>query len=286
MKKTTDFVLDAILKALDEGVAPWQKTWKGSHGLPKNLSTGKAYRGMNLLLLGLTGFSSPYWLTFKQAKALGGQVRGGESATPIIFWKPIEKDTVKADGSTGVEKFMLRRHYNVFNLDQIDGIEAPEAPEGGCDFEPIEEAAAIWEGWEGRPTLNHGGGRAYYRPSTDSIQMPKAEAFVSPEAYYATLFHEMAHATGAEKRLKRSGVTDGALFGSHKYGVEELVAEMTSAFLCSATGIEGTFDNSIAYIASWKKTIREEGASIVLRAAGCAQKAFDLLHKSREAVAV
>jgi antirestriction protein ArdC len=281
MKKNTDFVLDAILKALDEGVAPWQKTWKGAHGLPKNLSTGKTYRGMNLLLLGMTDFSSPYWLTFKQAKALGGQVRGGESATPIIFWKTIEKET-----ADGVDTFMLRRHYNVFNLDQIDGIEAPEAPEGGCEFSPIEEAQAIWEGWEDRPTLNHGGGRAYYRPSTDSIQMPKAEDFESPEAYYATLFHEMGHATGAEKRLKRPGVTDMDMFGSHKYGVEELVAEMTSAFLCSATGVEGTFDNSVAYMASWKKTIQEEGPSIVMRAAGCAQKAFDLLIASREEVAV
>lgn len=284
MKKNADFVLEAILKALDEGVAPWQKTWKSAYHLPKNLSTGKTYRGMNLFLLGITGFSSPYWLTFKQAKAMGGQVRGGESATPIIFWKPVEKECTKADGSRGVDRFMIRRHYNVFNIAQIDGIEHPEDPDTVGEFERIEAAAALWDGWEDRPTLNHGGPRAYYRPSTDSIQMPAQTAFESSEAYYATLFHEMAHATGAEKRLKRPGITDDTMFGSHKYGVEELVAEMASAMLCSAVGVEGTFDNSVAYIASWKKTIKESGPSIVLRAAGCAQRAADMLLKGREAV--
>lgn len=278
MQKTEHYITEAILKALDEGVAPWRKPWvtrDGGHF--RNLKSGKPYRGMNIMLLACAGFDSPYWVTYKQAKELGGEVRKGEKATKIIFWKILEKDVVKGDGTTGVDKIPLMRYYNVFNVEQCDGLEVPEPQPEPSGFDPIEAAEQIWEGWEGRPTLNHGGSEAYYRPTTDSIQMPKPEDFESPEAYYGTLFHEMGHATGHESRLARKGVTDPIMFGSHTYSQEELIAEITSLLVCGAVGIEQTFDNSVAYIQTWRERIKEDGPQVVIRAAQQAQKAADLL---------
>ena len=276
MTKTNyDFITEALIKSLDAGVAPWQRSW-AKLGSPKNLKSGKEYRGINRLLLSCSTFNSPNWLTYKQAQALGGEVRKGEKGTKIVFWKIFEKDEIQADGSTDLKRIPFLRHYTVFNLEQIDGIEDP-TPTVMDNFDPIEAAEQVWDAWDARPTLNHGGDQAYYRPSTDSIQMPPHEYFESAEAYYAVLFHEATHSTGAKKRLNRPAVAKISEMGRHSYQVEELVAEIGAMFLCDAVGIEGVADNSAAYIGHWRAQIKEEGARVILNAAQAAQKAADMV---------
>ena len=232
-------------------------------------------------LLASENFSSPYWVTFKQAKQLGGNVRKGERSTPCVFWKWIaRKNENDETGETENKKIPLVRYYNVFNVEQCDGIthkrlEADHAEP--VPFNPIEAAEAIVSGYPEPPTIAQDGrGSAFYRPATDSIHMPMQESFDSEAHYYATLFHELSHSSGSEKRLARPGVTNRARYGGHEYSQEELVAEMGAAFLLAEAGIDsdGLVDNSAAYVASWLKALRNDKKLVVLAAAQ-AQKAVD-----------
>jgi antirestriction protein ArdC len=281
-KKPTPYeiITDRILDMLEQGTIPWQKGWRAA-GAARNLASKKVYRGINQIILGCSGYSSPYWMTYKQAADKGGQVRKGEKSTPVVFWTWIDKRQPDQDDDTTAKspgKIPLLRYYNVFNLEQIDGIEAPETDQPAADFTPIEHAEQIIAGMPGRPTLDHGGDRAYYRPSTDHVQMPIREAFNSPEEYYSTVFHELAHSTGHVSRLARPGITSQtAHFGNHEYSQEELVAEFTAAMLCGVAGIEQqTIENSAAYIQGWLKALQNDKKLAVI-AAGQAQKAADLI---------
>ena len=236
---------------------------------------------MNIFLLGCQGFTSPYWLTFKQAKQLGGSVRKGEHGTPCILWKWINRSDENAEtGETETKQIPLIRYYNVFNVEQCDGIShkgleaQAEEPE---PFNPVEAAEAIVASYPDAPSISQDGrASAYYRPATDSIHVPERETFDSEEHFYATLFHEMAHSTGHEKRLARPGITNPIRHASHGYTQEELVAEMSSAFLLAEAGIDtdGLMDNSAAYVASWLKALRND-KKLVVFAGAQAQKAVD-----------
>ena len=279
-KSVYEIVTERIIEKLAEGTVPWHKPWSGG-GCPKNLVSGKAYRGVNVLLLGSQDFTSPYWVTFKQAKQLGGTVRKGERSTPCIFWKFLARDTENpVTGETESKQIPLVRYYSVFNIEQTDGIRharleaQAEEPE---PFNPIEAAEAIVASYPDAPSISQDGrGSAFYRPATDSIHMPKPETFDSEASYYATLFHEMSHSTGHESRLNRPGVTDPIRHGSHNYSREELVAEMGSAFLLAQAGIDSDSltDNSASYIQSWLKALRADPKLVVLAGAQ-AQKAVD-----------
>ncbi len=263
-------ITDRILEALAKGVVPWRKPWRTE--APKNLVSGREYRGVNVLLLQSQPFESPHWLTFLQAHELGGHVKRGERGTPIVFWKVKEEE----DSNGKVSKNFLLRYFTVFNVAQCEGIDAPPAVERPA-FNPIEACEKVVSSYKDPPSILTMGQQAAYLPALDRIWIPKPEQFTSPEEYYSTLFHELAHSTGAAHRLARKGVVDPSRFASHTYSFEELVAECCSAFLATHAGIApATLENSTAYIASWAGKLRSEPRWIV-EAAGHASKAADLI---------
>lgn len=249
--KMAESITSRILEQLATGTAAWRKTWKGI-GMPRNLISGKPYRGMNVFILMSYGFPDPRFLTYNQAKSKGGYVRAGEKGIPIIFWNFI--DEMKDGNKTG-RKIPLMRGYTVFNVSQCDNLKIPALGDEKREHTPIEMGEQTIFGMPGCPTIAHGGDVACYNPATDTVTLPKPEAFQDGESYYATAFHELAHSTGHPTRLGRE--FDGH-FGSHKYTFEELIAEMTAAFLCAHCGIEDkTLDNSTAYINGWINTIKD-----------------------------
>lgn len=271
-------VTDRIIDMLEAGTVPWRQPWAGGGvRYPRNLRTGREYRGVNVFLLAVTawrrGYESAYWLTFRQARERGGSVRKGEKSTPVIFWKPHEVE----DKRTGESKIVpCLRHYRVFSAKQCDGIDIPDPIEHQpLDFQPIEAARTIADGYEGGPAVTHGGGSAHYLPGEDTVTMPAPERFASSEDYYSTLFHELIHSAGHPSRLDRLQETPPGPFGSAPYGREELVAEMGAAFLCGRAGISAaTAENSAAYLQGWLKRLCGD-KRLVVHAAGAAQRAAD-----------
>jgi antirestriction protein ArdC len=197
-------------------------------------------------------YGSPCWLTFNQAKELGGHIKQGEKASPVVFWKWLE--VADADKPTGKKTVPFLRYYWVFNVAQCEGIPQDKIPAlNGSKREhtAIAEAEQIVAGMSKRPEIQNKWPRAFYSPDGDFVGMPQPELFRSGEDYYSVLFHELTHSTGHESRLNRKGVSgsDGqwSAFGSQSYSKEELVAEMGAAFLCGQGGIvERTRDNSAA----------------------------------------
>jgi len=274
-------VTDRIVAQLEAGTAPWRKPWNTTVGRPQNLD-GRPYRGINILLLGLSDHTSPFWLTFKQAQERGGNVRKGEKGTLIVFWKTLRISEVdEATGQKVSKVIPLLRYFYVFNLEQTEGVKVPkrvrdwEAGQENHEHEPLLSAEEVIAGYRanGGPEIQENGTEAFYRPAADVITLPPRATFPNGDEFYSTLFHEIAHSTGHESRLNRK--QDNG-FGSHEYGREELVAEMTSAFLQAETGVEGAFDNSAAYLQSWISTIKEDVRAVVV-AAGAAQRATDLV---------
>jgi antirestriction protein ArdC len=262
-----EMVTGRILEALSEGVVPWRKPWRTT--APRNLTTQRPYRG--LWLLTLQPFASPYWLTFRQALALGGHVKRGEHGTPIVFWKILER----ADDAGELERVPLARTYTVFNAEQCEGIVVPELQ--ARSFNAIEAAQAILDGIPApRPTIQHGGSQAYYSVASDRIQLPPRESFDRPADYYGTAFHEAGHATGHPTRLGRFTLDQPmAAFRSPDYSKEELIAEMTSAFLSAEAGIlEDVLAPAASYIHGRMSALKDD-AKLVVHAAAQAQKATD-----------
>lgn len=274
-----EVITQAILAKLEEGTVPWRKPWVSE--TPRNLRSKKAYRGINRFLLSLSEYSNPYWLTYKQAKAYGGHVKKGEKSTPVIFWKWFENTSTDDDGEETTTRRPMLRYYRIFNLEQIDGIKEERIPAWGKDanrdFEPIEAAEGIVKAMPQCPIIKNEGQRACYNVRSDVVSMPDTKLFKGDEAYYCTLFHELGHATGAEARLNRFTADDTVHFGSTDYSKEELIAEMTAAFLCDTCQIvQATIDNSAAYIQGWLKKLKNEPRMVVLAAAQ-AQKAADFI---------
>jgi antirestriction protein ArdC len=272
MSKVHDIITEKIIKELEKGSIPWKRPWKTSGLLPTNLVSKKAYRGINTLLLSLSGFESPYWLTFKQSKALGGSVRKGEKGSMVVFYTDYSKENSAGE----VETFPVLRYYNVFNVSQCDGIEAkvPVEEEEALEFTPIERCEAIVESMPLRPAINHGKDKAYYSPREDSVGLPSKERFTSIKEYYSTLFHELAHSTGHKGRLDRD-LDKMAAFGSADYSKEELIAEMGAAFLCGEAEIhQATIENSAAYIKGWLSKLKKDKTFLV-NACAQGQRAAD-----------
>lgn len=272
-------VTDRILFALDQGTVPWKRPWSVEGGIHVNLKSKKAYRGVNQLLLDLAamaeGYTSPYWVSFKQAQDLGGSVKKGEKSTLITFWKRIEVKDVNAPG--GKKKIALLRYYRVFNVAQCEGIEdkvPATVTADGTEFDPIESAEYIVENMPNKPPVSHGGDRACYSPMLDAVTMPHRKQFVGESEYYSTLFHELAHSTGHKSRLDRD--LNGT-FGSDPYADEELIAEITASFLNAQCGIlDDVIENSAAYIEGWRRKLSND-PKLIVKAAGKAQKACDYI---------
>ena len=284
MANVFEIVTDKIVAALTKGKIPWEKPWEiVGH---KNLSSGKLYRGINQFLLSSReGESSHLWVTYNQAQTLGGQVRKGERGTLVVFWtfipvKGAKEEGDKIDAKTKKNVRPILRYYTVFDaVHQCDGLEAKVKAATGdkVEFVPIDKAQSIIDLWADKPPITHGGNRAYYRPSEDSINLPPREQFNAAEGYYATAFHELVHSTGHKNRLDRKGVNaSGTVFGSEVYSQEELVAEFGAAFLCAESGIERTIENHTAYIQGWLKALKSD-TRLAVFAASQAQKAADLI---------
>lgn len=276
MSTVYEVITDRIVRMLDEGTVPWRKPWRAAD-MPRSVR-GRAYRGINLWLLLHRGYSDPRWLTFKQAQQLGGRVRPHQKGTPVVLWKPLM--VPDPNDSTRQKKVLLLRYYTVFNVEQCDGLTLPMLKVAENTDDPIHAALAIVSRYaenDGPSIEQDGINRAYYVPVTDSIHTPRFATFESAAAFYATQFHEMGHSTGHESRLNRKGVSTFDHFGSGQYAKEELVAEMTAAFLAGEAGLDpATIENSAAYIASWKRALTDD-PKLVVSAAAQAQKAADLI---------
>jgi len=276
-----DIVTERILAELEKGQVPWRKPWRTL--TPANLISKKSYRGINMFLLALAGYGSQYWLTYRQAQALGGNVRKGEHGTKIVFWNLDKYETETADGEAEERTSAFLRYYTVFNLEQTEGLKALLALPPA---RPIESAEVIVAGMPNAPAFEQGF-RASYTPSHDTVTMPSRTAFESQAEYYSTLFHELTHSTGHGKRLARDGFDRPQMFVSESYSREELIAEMGSAMLCGVAGIEqATVANSVAYLKSWIARLKSD-SRLVVQAASAAQKAADYIRgESQDSPAV
>jgi antirestriction protein ArdC len=263
-----------ILELLDTGTVPWQRPWSVETGAPRNLFSQQPYHGINVWLLGSMGYAAPFWATFQQVKAAGGTVKRGEHGTPVVFWKTYEKAV--PDRDTPDKRFVLRG-YTVFNASQCEGIAVPAIATTSSPFTSIEQCEKLVGQYPLPPTIVHGRDRACYQPGTDTVLMPDPTAFRVPAEYYSTLFHELTHSTGHTSRLHRSTLVDAVRFGDISYAREELVAEMGAAYLCGVCGIENaTVTNSAAYLAGWKKALKDDPTCIVI-AASQAEKAANYI---------
>ena len=281
-QKIYDLITDRIIALLEAGVIPWRKPWDAASGAPRNLTSGKAYRGVNAMLLASLGFGSPWFATFHQIKAHGGAVKKSVHGFPVVFLKFLET-AAEPDGegepTCRRDRVPLLRYYTVFNLEQTEGIPAGKIPALEIrHFDPIEACERIVAEMPQRPEIRHTTeARAYYRPSTDTVTMPLRESFHSAAEYFSTLAHELVHSTGAPSRLARKSLEDWAPFGTADYSREELVAEMGAGFLCAHAGIDGaTLENSAAYIRSWLQVLKDDRRAVIV-AAGQAQKAADFI---------
>lgn len=241
-----------ILEALAGGVVPWRKPWRGGDALPANAVTNRPYRGINLFLLSMAPFSDHRWLTFQQAHGLGGHVRKGARSSIAIFWKKWEiRNSVGPERESAPQVVPLLRFYRVFNVEQCEdlAIADPAGWSASTSHERIARAEAVVRSMPHPPAIREEGCAAWYNPKLDLVQVPPLRTFETVDAYYSTLLHELAHATGHESRLKRPGVTDTAMFGSVEYSREELVAELGSAFCCASLGLDNSLvENSASYI--------------------------------------
>jgi antirestriction protein ArdC len=286
-----DTITAEIVRAIDAGAGMFRLPWHRAGGgniRPKNAATCNAYRGINVVALWaaaqLRGYDTATWATYKQWASLGAQVRRGERASTVVFYR--ELDAPADAGDDDATRFVARASF-VFNAEQVDGytVESPPVTTGG--IAPDTRADAFIHATGAR--IAHGGSRAFYRPSTDEIVLPPADAFVgtststATEAYYSTALHELGHWTGAESRLARNF---GKRFGDAAYAVEELVAELTAAFLTADLGVSNAPRADHAqYLASWLAVLRTDSRAI-FTAASAASRAADYLHSLQPSAAV
>ncbi|MDR3471247.1 MAG: zincin-like metallopeptidase domain-containing protein [Devosia sp.] len=273
----TNQLIAAIEANPGQFALPWRKHAGALH-IPVNALTGKAYNGINIVSLWVaaevSGYTAPIWGTYRQWLERGAQVRKGEKSSLVVFYKEYESDPDPDDADDTGKRRVARASY-VFNAGQVDGFELPAAPE---PLGPVERIA----GADRFVSLTcahvkHGGDRAYYQPSTDSIQMPDEGLFTGTrtisrsEGYYSTLVHELVHWSGAKHRLDREM---GKRFGDHAYAAEELVAEIGAAFLCAELGItQDVRPDHAQYLANWLKLLKDDSGAIFAAAARASEAA-------------
>ena len=269
-------ITDQILAAMEQARSTGRRLWDSQPSLPMNLATGKPYSGVNVLILWSAslshGYTSPFWLTYKQASDMGGQVKKGEHGTRCVFYKPWQSEEVNQDtGEAETTRGAVLKSFTAFNLDQIDGIERP-AKEERPAFTAIEDAERIMQA--SPAPIKVGGTQACYIPGRDEIHLPAREAFINPEAFYSTAMHEMTHSTGHKSRLDRDF---SGRFGTESYAFEELIAEMGSAFLNADLGILGaTLPDHADYLTNWIAILKGDKKAI-LTAAAQASKAHGFI---------
>lgn len=271
-------VTQNLLRIMDEtGEVPWHRPWKKL--VPMNVN-GRAYRGVNHIILCCTDYADNRYLTFKQAQSLGGRIRKGEHGYYVIGWrlKSILKTVVEDDEEKQITSQIPQAFgHVVFNVEQCEGLDIPPFIPEPLDFIPQEKAQSIIDRWASKPVIETRGNQAAYSPAFDEIRMPHASVFESIDAYYATLFHELVHSTGHHARLNRFGADDYA--NRHRnYGIEELIAEIGAAMLCAEAGIDNSavYQNAASYLSGWMRAIGED-KNMIVYAASRAQKAADMI---------
>ena len=266
-------ITDRIITVIESGLATGVVTWAG-HGNsgkpPVNFKTGKAYRGANVLLLWATAqeknYSTNLWLTFNQAKELGGHIKKGEKSTMGVFWGSRDVERDDGDGNVETHHSLFAKAFNVFNLDQIEGITVPDAIQDKNTWDAHAAAEALIK--SSGATVIEGGTSAFYRPSIDCIHMPDRQRFACAENFYAVNFHELTHWTGAPSRCNRDLKNR---FGDDAYAMEELVADLGAAFLCAETGVQGHIEGHASYIESWLNVLKKDKRAIVTAASKASQ---------------
>ncbi|MGB7242592.1 MAG: zincin-like metallopeptidase domain-containing protein [Sulfitobacter sp.] len=279
-------VTNQIIEALEQGVKPWECPWqKNAAALPLRV-TGDSYRGINHVLLNLKawtqGYRNPVWMTFKQAKDLGGMVRKGEKSSLVVKYGTFEAKDEAREGETKDKTRGYLKAYRVFNVQQIDGLDdqfpTPDEAEP-LATRPIEQLSHIAANMVESMGVGYaeGGDRACYVPSLDKVHMPELPKFKAAELFYSTLFHELSHATGHKRRCDRTKDKAGSKFGNAVYAMEELVAEISSAMVGAQLDFQpGHIEDSAAYVQSWLKMLRDDKRAIV-KAAAAAQRSADYL---------
>jgi antirestriction protein ArdC len=278
-------VTNRIIADLEQGELTWLKPWSSGNMEGRIIRplrhNGLPYSGINVLMLWSAavecGYTSPFWMTFKQAQELGAHVRKGEQGSLVVYANTITKTEEGENGQDEERKIPFMKGYTVFNVEQIEGLPEHYAvrPEPIIDAaQRIDHADSFFAATGA--DIRHGGNSAHYSGGTDHVQMPAFEAFRSPEVYYATLAHELTHWTKHPKRLDRD--FGRKKWGDEGYAKEELVAELGAAFLCADLALtpEPGMDHA-AYIQSWLKVLKEDKRAI-FSAAAHAQRAADFLH--------
>lgn len=280
-------ITERIVEDLAKGVRPWMKPWNAANAdgrITRPLRhNGQPYTGMNTLLLwseGVArGFSSPMWMTFKQALELGAAVRKGESGATVVFASRFTKSEDDGRGGEVEREVPFLKAYTVFNIEQIDGLPDHYHHRPAPILDPVERIDHADRFFRNTgAVIRHGGGQAYFSPAGDLIQMPNFEMFRDAASYYATLSHESVHWAGAPGRLNRD------LSRYHKdrseRAREELIAELGSCFLCADLGIVPELEprpDHASYLKSWLKVLSNDWRAI-FQAAAHAQRAVNYLH--------
>jgi len=276
-----------IIDSLEQGIIPWRKPWN-SYGLARNYATGHVYSGINMLLMNNTKHAIPYFMTYKQVKEQGGKIAKGSKAEKVFYFNFVFKDAdnnkiTRAEAAElrrkGVNYKVLRfiKYYNVFNVQDIEGIEFefPEIPLN--EIERIERCEQLISDFPSPPKfIQEDANRAYYHGVYDYFNLPNIRQFASAEDYYATCFHELAHATGHEKRLNRPAIMQPCSQRSKEYAIEELVAEIAASYVCASVRIdfEPIMENTAAYLQSWLKLLKAD-RFFIFKVTAEAQKAAD-----------
>ena len=275
-------VTQSIIKQLEQGTAPWVKPWKtGAAMRPRSAVSKRPYRGVNVLILwGAAidrGYTNPAWLSYKQACDLDGHVKRGERGTRIVY-ASTAKGTERSEGGTELQKgrYFLKS-YAVFNIEQTAGLHDHLYTHEAA--RPLKEALREVDAFISRigADVRHGESDAFYHPRSDFIMLPERAQFENIGSYYATSLHEHGHWSGHPDRLARDF---SGRFGTEAYAAEELVAELSAAFLCAALAIPGELRHA-AYIEHWLELLKRDSKAI-FTAASAASKAADYLHQLGE----
>ncbi len=274
---------DKIVAAIEAGTPPWVKPWSVSDFRPRNAKTNRPYRGVNSVLLSLEadarGYADPRWLTFRQAIEIGARIRGGERGTTVVFYKLTKLPEQSADRTEIQYRTVpLLRSFTVFNVAQVDGLpESMVKPPEPVAWDSHAEAEALL--YASGAEMHHGGDSAYYQRAKDQIHLPPKSSFSDSGAYYTTALHELMHWTGAPIRCNRE--LKGR-FGDNAYAVEELVAELGSAFLCAHCRIDGRLQHA-AYLHAWLKVLKADKRAI-FTASAKAQAGADFVLRTQQPV--
>jgi len=283
MKKKTGFdlrqnITDTIVESLENDTAPWVQSWDGTGGYPRNGDSGRLYSGINVLLLTIAGmdYNSNEWFTRNAIKKADATWSG--KGTTVVYFQMVRRSDPKKriDPKTGqIAKMMFpfMKYFRVWNRDQCVGLPEQKVTDVS-EFDRNANAEQFIK--DTGAEIRYGKDRAFYAPSRDIINLPDAGAFTDSGSFYATSLHELGHWTGHKTRLDRKL---GNGFGSEGYAEEELVAELTAAFLCAELGIDGELQHP-EYIASWIKVLKNDKQAI-FKASSKATKAATFLHNCK-----